>query len=82
MVRRIHLSQVLLNADTLTDSLHSALKEFIKPLRTNDSRTDFFVMYRRESEEFDRDYARKYDEDLNTSLIFVSGRVSALHADH
>jgi len=29
-------------------------------------------MYRKESGEFDSDYAKKYDEDLNTSLIFVS----------
>ena len=53
-------------------SLHDALKEFFQPLRTNDTRADFFATYRRESEEFDRDYARKYDEDFNTSLIFVS----------
>ena len=53
-------------------SLHSALKEFFEPLRTNDSRADFFAVYRKESDEFDRDYTRKYDEDLNTSLIFVS----------
>jgi len=52
-------------------SLHSALKEFFEPLRTNDPRADFFAVYRKESDEFDRDYARKYDEDLNTSLIFV-----------
>ncbi|KAF9781606.1 hypothetical protein BJ322DRAFT_232845 [Thelephora terrestris] len=51
--------------------LHSALKEFFDPLRTGDSRTDFFALYRRESEEFDKDYAGKYDEDLNTSLIFA-----------
>jgi len=59
---------------TLTshNSLHSALKEFFEPLRTNDSRADFFAIYRKESDEFDRDYTRKYDEDLNTSLIFVS----------
>jgi len=63
-------------------SLHSALKEFLEPLRTNDPRTDFFAAYRRESEEFDRDYARKYDDDLNTSLIFVSRRVSILLTDH
>jgi len=62
-------------------SLHSALKEFFDPLRTDDSRTDFFTVYRRESGEFDRDYARKYDEDLNTSLIFVSSLISALHAE-
>jgi len=53
-------------------SLHSALKEFFDPLRTNDSRADFYAVYRRESGGFDQDYARKYDEDLNTSLIFVS----------
>jgi len=52
-------------------SLHSALKEFFEPLRTNDPRTDFFASYRKESDEFDRDYAGKYDGDLNTSLIFV-----------
>jgi len=58
-------------------SLHSALGEFFDPLRTNDSRADFYVVYRRESGEFDQDYARKYDEDLNTSLIFVSRPFSA-----
>ncbi|KAF9781595.1 hypothetical protein BJ322DRAFT_1127743, partial [Thelephora terrestris] len=51
--------------------LHSALKEFFDPLRTGDSRADFFAVYRRESEEFDKDYAGKYDDDLNTSLIFA-----------
>lgn len=54
------------------DSIHSALREFFQPLKTNDSRADFFATYRRESEEFDNEYAKKYDEDLNTSLIFVS----------
>ena len=61
-------------------SLHSALKEFFEPLRTNDPRTDFFTVYRRESGEFDRDYAKKYEEDLNTSLIFVSRLFSAVRA--
>jgi len=62
----------------LTDrSIHSALKEFFPPLRTNDARADFFAIYRKESEEFDRGYAKKYDEDLNTSLIFVSRNMSA-----
>ena len=69
-------------ADVPVSSLHSALKEFFDPLRTNDSRTDFFAMYRRESEEFDRDYTGKYDEDLNTSLIFVSHHVPVIHAGH
>ena len=41
-------------------------------MKTNDSRADFFAVYRKEAAEFDRDYAKKYDEDLNTTLIFVS----------
>lgn len=60
--------------DSLTYSLRSALKEFFDPLKTNDPRTDFYNMYRRESEEFDLEYARPY-EDLNTLLIFVRGSI-------
>lgn len=59
-------------------SLQSALKEFFEPLRTNDPRADFFGVYRKESEEFDRDYAEKYDGDLNTSLIFVGNMLLSL----
>ena len=28
-------------------------------------------MYKKEATEYDTDYAKKYDEDLNTTLIFV-----------
>ena len=64
-------------------SLHSAFKEFFEPLRTGDPRADFFAVYRKEAAEFDRDYAKKYDEDLNTTLIFVSNsiRIHPLNAD-
>ena len=41
-------------------------------MRTNNTGADFFVVYRKESEEFDHDCARKYDDGLNASLIFVS----------
>ena len=67
-------------ADVPVSSLHSALKGFLDPLRSNDLRTDFFAMYRRESDEFDQDYTGKYNEDLNTSLIFVSHHVPVIHA--
>ena len=60
------------NRDNPAQSLHSALKEFFEPLRTNNPRADFFAVYRKESSDFDRENAKKYDEDLNTSLIFVS----------
>ena len=65
---------------TRRPSLQSALREFFEPLRTDDPRTDFFAVYRKESDEFDRDYTRKYDGDLNTSLIFVGDTLSPLFA--
>jgi hypothetical protein len=35
-------------------------------------------MYKREATEYDTDYVKKYDEDLNTTLIFVRRSSSAL----
>jgi len=42
------------------------------PSAHKDPRADFYDMYRREAEEYDREFIKKYDEDLNTTLIFVS----------
>lgn len=36
------------------------------------SRVEFYNKFQREMEEHDRDFEKKYDEDLNTALIFVS----------
>jgi hypothetical protein len=36
-----------------------------------DAREEFFRLYKRESEEYDKDFIKKYDEDTNTTLIFV-----------
>ena len=36
-----------------------------------DHRTRFYEHYRKESEEYDKEFIKKYDEDLNTTLIFV-----------
>lgn len=66
---------------TLNHSFFSALKEFIEPLRTNDLRTDFYTVYRRESREFDQDYARKKDEDFNATLVFVSRLIFVLDTE-
>jgi len=33
---------------------------------------EFYNKFQREMEEHDRDFEKKYDEDLNTTLIFVS----------
>jgi len=35
-------------------------------------RVEFYNKFQREMEEHDRDFEKKYDEDLNTTLIFVS----------
>jgi len=37
-----------------------------------DHRAQFFEDYRKEADEYDREFMKKYDEDLNTTLIFVS----------
>ena len=37
-----------------------------------DSRIRFYERYRKEAEEYDKEFVEKYDEDLNTTLIFVS----------
>ena len=35
-------------------------------------KTEFYNKFQREMEEHDRDFEKRYDEDLNTTLIFVS----------
>ena len=37
-----------------------------------DLRGQFYDNYRKEAEGYDREFMKKYDEDLNTTLIFVS----------
>ena len=52
-------------------SLQDALRTFFQPIKTEDPRVDFYAMYKRESAEYDTEFVKKYDEDLNTTLIFV-----------
>jgi len=67
---------------TLHRSLRSVIEEFIDPLRTNDSLADFYAVYSKKSGEFDRSYVKKHDDDLNTSLIFVSCLIFVLRAEN
>ena len=53
-------------------SFQDALRTFFLPITNDDARLDFYTMYKREATEYDTDYVKKYDEDLNTTLIFVS----------
>lgn len=41
------------------------------PLKSDEARTDFYTVYNRESIEYDTNYVKKYEEDLNTTLVFV-----------
>ena len=56
---------------TAEHSIQDALRSFFQPIKTDDPRLDFYTMYKREAMEYDTDYVKKYDEDLNTTLIFV-----------
>ena len=42
------------------------------PPTQEDHRAQFFKDYRKEAEEYDKEFMKKHDEDLNTTLIFVS----------
>ena len=37
-----------------------------------DPQGEFYKAYRKEADEYDKEFIKKYDEDLNTTLIFVS----------
>ena len=37
-----------------------------------DPRSEFYGHYRKEAEEYDKEFMKKYEEDLDTTLIFVS----------
>ena len=66
---------------TTERSIQDALRSFFQPIKTDDPRLDFYTTYKREAMEYDTDYVKKYDEDLNTTLIFVS-RTSFPAASH
>ena len=40
-------------------------------LPQEDFRAQFYERYRKEAEEYDKEFMKKHDEDLNTTLIFV-----------
>jgi len=68
-VRYIHrFNHIPLNERSFQD----ALRTFFQPIKNDDARLDFYTMYKKEATEYDTDYVKKYDEDLNTTLIFVS----------
>ena len=66
------------------DSIQEALRTFFLPIKNDDPQLDFYTMYKRETMEYDTEYMKKYNEDLNTTLIFVCIRApsSSYSVDH
>ena len=66
---------------TPLSSLSSSLEDAtVKPLpgplpnllgTTGNARIDFYDKFKREADEYDGDFMKKYNEDLDTTLIFV-----------
>ena len=48
-----------------------SLKQDTTPTQ-EDHRARFYESYRKVADEYDKDFLKKHDEDLNTTLIFVS----------
>ena len=42
------------------------------PSTQEDLRSEFYGHYHKEAEEYDKEFMKKYEEDLDTTLIFVS----------
>lgn len=58
----------------IEEALGRALGSYFPSIasRTMTARAEFYDKYQREADEYDKDFIKKYDEDLNTTLIFVS----------
>ena len=54
-----------------SSSIQEALRIYFQPIKNEDPRLDFYTTYKREATEYDTEYMKKYNEDLNTNLIFV-----------
>ena len=54
---------------SITQPLPSQEQTF--PTVQEDYRTRFYEVYRQEAEEYDREFIKRYDEDMSTTLIFV-----------
>ena len=56
------------------NSIQEALRMYFQPIKNEDPQLDFNITYKREATEYDTEYDTEYmeyNEDLNTTLIFV-----------
>jgi len=52
-------------------SIQETLRMHFQPIKNEDPQVDFHTMYKREAMEYDTEYMKKYNDDLNTTPIFV-----------
>ena len=68
-------SQIICSRYSLERAFTNALAAVFATLPAeepnSDPRAEFYALYKKESDEYDRDFIKKYEEDLNTTLIFV-----------
>ena len=66
-------AELIARANKLTPahSIQEALRMYLQLIKNEDVQLDFYTMYKRETTEYDTEYMQKYNEDLNTTLIFV-----------
>jgi len=67
---------------TPAHSIQEALRMYFQPIKNDDPQLDFYTMYKRETMEYDTEYMQKYNEDLNTTLIFVRSCVPFITVWH
>ena len=74
MSSRLSQGQSISQTKTIEEALRDALKSVVDSSGLGSNpRVEFYNKFQREMEDHDRDFEKKYDEDLNTTLIFVSG---------
>jgi len=72
MVRSKNIGSIAkTNKLTPACSIQEALRMYLQPIKNEDPQLDFYTMYKRETTEYDAEYMQGYNEDLNTTLIFV-----------
>jgi len=71
---RIQVASTKLTRFRIEEALNRALGSYFPSIasRTMTARAEFYDKYKREADEYDKDFIKKYDQDLNTTLIFVS----------
>ena len=70
----IHVASMELTRFRIEETLNRALGSYFPSIasRTMTARMEFYDKYKREADGHDKDFIKKYDKDLNITLIFVS----------